>query len=357
MNEKLLCKPLSTLVLLFFAVPVLVGQVRGNGNVEKQERRVGSFSGISVRSGIDLIIKQGDRSTVIIETDENLQEYVVTEVESGILNIYVKQNTRIIKRAAMDAYVTVDQLDRLKVSGGGDVQSQGQISTEDLDMAVSGGGDLQFDLKANRVKCAVSGGGDVSLEAIVGELKAAVSGGGDLDCVGDIGTLELSMSGGGDASIKGDGAAGGVMASMTGGGDLDLEMDCEKIKVSSAGGGDVSANAGEEVSQASFSLNGGGDLSLEIGVSDLAISLGGGGDAELEGSAGKMAAEIKSGGDLEAPDFRVKAAKIELSGGSDASIHVEEELLLNAKGGAQIYLTGDPHIDANLTGGSKLHRR
>ena len=357
MNEKLSIKPLSTLVLLFFAVPVLFGQVRGNGNVEKQERTVGSFSGVSVRSGIDLIIKQGDRSAVVIETDENLQQYVVTEVESGILNIYIKQNTRIMKRSAMDAYVTVDQLDRLKVSGGGDVQSQGQISTDDIDMAVSGGGDLQFDLKANRVKCAVSGGGDVGLEASVGELQAAISGGGDLHCEGDIGMLELSMSGGGDAKIAGGDAAEGVMASMSGGGDLILEMKCEKIKVSSAGGGDVSADVGREVSQASFSLSGGGDLSLGIGVSDLAISLGGGGDAELEGSAGKMAAEIKSGGDLDAPDFRVKAAKIELSGGSDARIHVEEELLLTAKGGSQIYLTGDPHIDANLTGGSKLHRK
>jgi hypothetical protein len=146
------------------------------------------------------------------------------------------------------------------------------------------------------------------------------------------------------------------MVSMAGGGDLILEIACEKIKVSSAGGGDVSASAGSGVSQAGFSLAGGGDLSLEIDAGDLAVSMVGGGDARLIGSANKFAGDIKSGGNLDAPEFRVKAAKIDLSGGSDARIHVDEELLLKASGGAQIYLTGDPHIDANLTGGSKMHR-
>ena len=91
-------------------------------------------------------------------------------------------------------------------------------------------------------------------------------------------------------------------------------------------------------------------------MEDLAISVTGGGDASLKGTANKFAGEIKSGGDLDAPDFRIKAAKIELSGGSDARINVEEELLLKASGGSQIHLKGDPHVDANLTGGSKLHR-
>jgi len=356
MKQKIIIKTISTLFLLLLAVPLLFSQVRGNGNVEKQERSVGDFSGIAVRSGIDLIVKQGDQRTVVIEIDENLQEYIITEVESGILNIYVQKNARINKSSAMDAHVTVKQLEKLSVSGGGDVQSQGLINADDMSIALSGGGDLQFDLKANRAKCAVSGGGDVSLDADIREFEAALSGGGDLHFDGDLGLLDLSMSGGGDAKINGGSGAEGVMIGMSGGGDLLLDIPCEKIKVSSAGGGDVSASAGSDVSQAGFSLSGGGDLSLEIDAGDLAVSMAGGGDASLRGSANKFACEIKSGGDLDAPDFRAKAAKIDLSGGSDARIQVDEELLLKASGGAQIYLKGDPHIDANLTGGSKLHR-
>lgn len=356
MKQLIINRTITTIFLLLLAVPLLFSQVRGNGNVEKQERSMGDFTGIEVRSGIDLIVMQGDRTNVVIETDENLQEYIITEVESGILKIYVKKNSRIYKSSAMDAHVTVNQLNRLSVSGGGDVQSQGLINADDINIALSGGGDLQFDLKATRAKCAVSGGGDVSLDADIGELKASLSGGGDLYFDGDLGLLDLSMSGGGDAKIDGGNGADGVIISMSGGGDLVVEIACEKIKVSSVGGGDVKASAGTNVAQAGFSLSGGGDLSLEIKAGDLAVSMAGGGDASLRGSSGKFAGELKSGGDLDAPDFQIKAAKISLSGGGDARIHVEEELLLKASGGSHIHLTGDPHIDANLTGGSKLHR-
>ena len=356
MSQKILLKTILTFFLLLLAIPVLFSQVRGNGNVEKQERSVSDFTGVAVRSGIDLFVVQGDQNKVIIEADENLQEYIITEVESGILNIYVQKNTRINKSSAMDAYVSVKQLNKLRVSGGGDVLSQGLINTDDIAISISGGGDLQFDLKAKRAKCDVSGGGDVSMDADIGEFKAALSGGGDLQLDGDLGLLELSMSGGGDAEINGGDGTDGIVISMSGGGDLELATDCEKIKVSSAGGGDVSASAGTEVTQAAFSISGGGYLSLETDAAELSVSMAGGGDARLRGSAGKLACEVKSGGDIDAPDFRVKAAKISLSGGGDARIHVSEELILNASGGSQIHLTGDPHIDANLTGGSKLHK-
>lgn len=356
MKRKILKKTISTLGMLLFALPLLFSQVRGNGNIEKQERSVSDFTGIAVRSGIDLIVEQGDQCKLVIEADNNLQEYIITEVESGILKIYVQKNARINRSSALDAHVTVNKLNKLSVSGGGDVQSKGLINADDIGIALSGGGDLQFDLEAKRAKCNVSGGGDVSLDADIGEFKAALSGGGDLDIDGQLGLLDLSMSGGGDAEINGGDRADGVIVNMSGGGDLILEIACEKIKVSSAGGGDVSASAGSDVSEAGFSVSGGGDLSLAIDVGDLAVSMAGGGDAGLRGSANKFAGDIKSGGDLDAEDFRVKAAKIDLSGGSDARIHVDEELLLKASGGAQIYLTGDPHVDANLSGGAKLHR-
>ncbi len=357
MKQKFLLKTISTLFLLLLYLPLLFSQVRGNGNLEKQERSLSDFNGIEVRGGIDLHVRQGDQCKVVIETDENLQEYIITELESGILHIYVQKDARIYRSNAMDAYVTVNQLNSLKVTGGGDVQSQGMISAEDISMAVSGGGDLQFNLKAMRARCEISGGGDVSLEADIREFKAEIAGGGDLKFDGDLGLLDLSMSGGGDATVHGRGEAEGVNISMAGGGDLELEIECEKIRVSSSGGGDILASAGFDVSQAGFSLTGGGDLSLEIGAGDLSVSMGGGGDASLKGSAGKLACEIKSGGNLEAQDFRVKAAKIDLTGGSNARIHVDEELILNATGGAQIYLSGDPHIDANLTGGAKISRK
>ena len=104
-------------------------------------------------------------------------------------------------------------------------------------------------------------------------------------------------------------------------------------------------------------MGGGGDLSMDLQASDCMITIGGGGDAHLKGAAEKFYGEIKSGGDLDASAFRIQAAKLDLTGGSDATINVEKELILNSSGGGQIYLNGDPQVEANLKGGSKLHRK
>jgi hypothetical protein len=123
-------------IIIFLAVPSLFSQVWGNGNVVKQERSVGDFTGVVVRSGIDLLIKQGDQTNVVIETDENLQEYIITEVESGILYASEKENTRIFKSTNKDAHVTVRTLKKLKVSGGGDASI---LVAEELILNAGGG--------------------------------------------------------------------------------------------------------------------------------------------------------------------------------------------------------------------------
>ena len=92
-------------------------------------------------------------------------------------------------------------------------------------------------------------------------------------------------------------------------------------------------------------------------VKECKISIGSGGDASLKGSAEKLAAEMKSGGDLYASDFKVKDARVKLSGGSDAQLHVTGELMVSASGGGQVHVSGDPVIDADLSGGSKVHKK
>ena len=51
----------------------------------------------------------------------------------------------------------------------------------------------------------------------------------------------------------------------------------------------------------------------------------------------------------------MKVADLQLTGGSDARVNVSDNLNVTANGGGHIYVTGDPQINANLSGGSKIH--
>ena len=92
-------KSIFKLLILSFTLVIissgLFAQIRGNGDVVQQQRNVSEFSGVSVKSGIDLFIKQGGSSSVEIKADENLQQYIITEVRDDILYIYVEKNKNI----------------------------------------------------------------------------------------------------------------------------------------------------------------------------------------------------------------------------------------------------------------------
>ena len=335
MKRKTLNRTITVSLILLITASTGFAQVIGRGDVVKQDRDVENFNGVSVQSGIDLTVKQGTQQSLVIEADDNIQEYIISEVKEGILYVYVKKNTSIRQSHAMDAHVTVTEIKKISASGGGDVESLSMINADEISISISGGGDLSFELTADRATCSMSGGGDVAFEGSIKAFKASLSGGGDIALEGEIGMLDINLSGGGD---------------------LVMELDCENIKISSSGGGDVTLDAGENVAKAGINISGGGDLAMDIKAVECMISVGGGGDASLSGSAEKFYGEMKSGGDLSASEFMVQAAKLNLTGGSDAKVHVEQELKVDASGGSQVYVSGDPHIEANLTGGSKVHK-
>ena len=167
--KSILKASLWTLVLVLISSS-LFAQIRGNGNVVQDQRNVSAFSGIVVKSGIDLFVKQGNNISLEIKADENLQQYIITEVKDNILYVYVEKNRNIWNSHAMDAYVTVKDINSIKVSGGGDVESESIVKTDGIKIGISGGGNLEFELEAKKAHCAVSGGGDVELKGIITRL-------------------------------------------------------------------------------------------------------------------------------------------------------------------------------------------
>jgi len=356
MKNNLRIKILFSLFILAVFSSSVYAQVKGNGNVVKEERTVSSFKGLEVEDGIDVILSQGSSQSLIVEADDNLLEILKTEVSGGILKIYLEKNVWGSK--SLKAYVTVTELSSLSVSGGGDVSSEGVIEVSDLKVNISGGGDLEFDTKGNIVKTEVSGGGDVEMGAEVKSMFVKISGGGDLELALKGGELEGTISGGGDAEISLENKLASFAMDISGGGDLEMEGSSEKIKVDISGGGDVEIVTSEDAGVVKLNVGGGGNIDMTANTNELYLFVSGGGYAQLSGSAKSMEAMCKSGGNLYAEEFKVENATVTLTGGSDAKLNVTGELEVSASGGGDVYVSGNPHIkEGNLTGGSKIHTR
>ncbi|HEY1871186.1 MAG TPA: DUF2807 domain-containing protein, partial [Chitinophagaceae bacterium] len=66
--------------------------VRGNGNISTSERSLSSFKNIRCAGSYDVQLTQGNTSSIKMETDENIQSYIVTDVNGDELNIHTQQD-------------------------------------------------------------------------------------------------------------------------------------------------------------------------------------------------------------------------------------------------------------------------
>ena len=152
--------------------------VYGNGEVVSEERMIEDFSGLKVSSGIDVIMKQGDRVSLLLEADENLHESIKTEVIDNTLKIYTSDKIR--KARTMKVYLIYKNLNSIRISSAGDVRGENTLRTEKLSINLSSAGDLQLDLEADEVNCDISSSGDARLSGRTNLLEADLSSAGDL---------------------------------------------------------------------------------------------------------------------------------------------------------------------------------
>ena len=208
---------------------------KGNGNVISEEREIGNFSAIRASNGLNVYLKQGDKESLKIRTDENLMDNIVTHVKGNVLILKVSES---IKRPTkLDVYVTLVDINKLNISSGADVFSDEDLYLENIDITVSSGADAKLNLTAKSVSCSVSSGADAVLMGTTDYFSGSASSGSDLKAK-ELKAKECKAkaSSGGDVSVY---ASESITAKASSGGDVDYYGEPTKINVSSSSGGDV----------------------------------------------------------------------------------------------------------------------
>ena len=84
--------------------------IRGNGNITTSERNIQVAHAIRCAGSYDVQLTQGSPTSVKIETDENLQQYIVTYVNGDGLTIRTKEDINIDPSQKTRVYITTDTL-------------------------------------------------------------------------------------------------------------------------------------------------------------------------------------------------------------------------------------------------------
>jgi len=205
-----------------------------------QVRSVSGYHGVSVSGSVELFLTQGNEESVVISADDtNVRDKVITEVDNGILRIYLERKNKIQidwpNKNKIRAYVSVKDIDYLSSSGSGKLHIEGNLKTDKLKVDISGSGNVEGAVTTKEFSLGISGSADADLSGTAEKSEFHISGSGNIKsydfsteyCNASISgsgnvrvtvTKELSahISGSGNVFIKGDGLIRDYSASGSG---------------------------------------------------------------------------------------------------------------------------------------------
>jgi hypothetical protein len=172
----------------------------GKGAVEKEHRSVRDFTGIELKIRGTVYVQQGNITKLEVESQENLLSHIKTRVSGNNLIIH---NDRCFESGQdVKFYITVPDLKKVTVNGSGKVVNTGRLEADNLDLTVSGSGDIYLEVDASDIKSRVSGSGSILLKGQAENHEILISGSGKVDAFGlPAADTEASITGSGKASV------------------------------------------------------------------------------------------------------------------------------------------------------------
>lgn len=163
---------IATLFILLISYSSFA-QVRGTGEIVKQERQVGTFNKVKISGAQDAILMNGEQYSVVIETNQNLLEHISVVIQDGNLWIDYK-NIKHYDR--MKFYITAPEFNKVAVSGASDVKSVDTLRGTKLWVSGIGASDVNLIVDYESIQSKASGASDITLSGNATSHVAEVSG-------------------------------------------------------------------------------------------------------------------------------------------------------------------------------------
>ncbi len=215
-------------------------QIKGNGNLKKETREVSNFTKLSNSGSMNVVISYGSSNSITVEADENLLEYIETNVEDNKLKIKTKDKIGISSKNKITINVQMTKVEGLALSGSGNIHGNGSFSNDGKSLfAISGSGSIHLSFTSfGSIGASISGSGDINLSnGNTTNIDISISGSGNIDAASvTADNVVARISGSGNIKAK---VNNSIEASIAGSGNIYYTGNADKIKTHVAGSGKV----------------------------------------------------------------------------------------------------------------------
>ena len=180
-------------------------KVYGSGNTVKETRTLQDFQEVVLSEEGDLFIEPGIQNELIIEAEDNLQQYLIAETVSGVLDIKkLPENVTLNATKPIRYYLTVKELETLTVKNSGDTEIT-DVDAERFSVRVTGSGGVHIeDINADSMAIELTSSGNLVIDrGKVEEQRLKLSSSGQYDgknvtCQ----NADVKLTSSGDATIN-----------------------------------------------------------------------------------------------------------------------------------------------------------
>ena len=141
----------------------------------------GKFVAVDVSGGLDVMFRQSENCSVIVETQDNLTNDLDIFVRDDILHIHFEKSTNMLGRPRYKAYIFAPRLEAAALSGSAGAADWDTVVAEDFSLTVSGSVNININVEAAKLDVNASGSSVVRLSGKADLVSISQSGSGSVD--------------------------------------------------------------------------------------------------------------------------------------------------------------------------------
>ena len=195
-----------------------------------------NFTKVEAGWGMQLKITQSDDYFIEVKADEKDFEYLKVEKDGSSLKFYIDKHSY-RKRGDININIKMPALTALELSGGAEANIDMNISSKEFECELSGGAELNGNLKCGNISLGGSGGATTKISGSANNLNVDGSGGSQFKLKDfSVKNVNSELSGGSQLTIN---MNGNLSSDQSGGSSIVYYGNAKSVESHSSGGSSV----------------------------------------------------------------------------------------------------------------------
>ncbi len=191
--------PLFLLMLMFASGCVGLDDkqsIRGDRNIVSNLRTVDPFHHLTSSGNLVLLLRHSSSPGVTVTVDQNLQDYIYTEVVDGVLNIGMPDNCRINASKTLLVEVNYVDLSNIEIAGSVKLRCDNTLIFDSLKVTCAGASNFDWTMEGSFLDVHIPGASIMKLAGKVRCVQMQLDGASSVDASSlNTGFFSLTMAG------------------------------------------------------------------------------------------------------------------------------------------------------------------